>query len=103
MTAVGGGVAEAADPDDVAEGSGDEVELVSVDTAASSSIVTRGALCEISCGGAAAAGCAAVSLACAAGTVWTFGGISIPCQYAVVAACYAIGGGGVACAKLCSG
>lgn len=66
-------------------------------------LVKGGALCEYSCGGAVAAGCAAVTFACTAGTLWAFGGISIPCQYAVVAACYGMGAAGVACAKICGG
>jgi hypothetical protein len=81
----------------------EDLEEADIGEAASAAIVTRGALCEYSCAGAATAGCAAVALACTAGTVWTFGGVSIPCGYAVVAACYAIGAGGLACTKLCGG
>lgn len=62
-----------------------------------------GVLCEIGCQGAATASCAAVALACTSGTIWTYGSISIPCQYAVVAACYAVTGAGVVCSKLCNG
>lgn len=68
---------------------------------AESALSTLGVLCQYSCAGAVAAGCATVAAACTAGTVWTFGGVSIPCTYAMVAACYGIGAAGLACAKLC--
>lgn len=90
-----------------AEGLRDQepTEMIEEETgeAVSPILVTRGALCEASCAGAGAAGCAVVALACTAGAVWTLGGVSIPCSYAVVAACYAIGAAGVACVKLCGG
>jgi hypothetical protein len=44
-------------------------------------------VCVLGCTTFAGAGCAAVGVSCTAGTLWSFGGILIPCSYAVVAAC----------------
>ena len=44
-------------------------------------------LCALGCSAFAGAGCASVSTSCVAGALWSFGGILIPCAYAVVAAC----------------
>lgn len=44
-------------------------------------------ICALGCATFAGAGCAAVSTSCTAGALWSFGGILIPCSYAVVAAC----------------
>ena len=100
------------EPRDIAAGpSGDAAGALDTSTdveentgeAESALVVTKGLACEFACQGAAAAGCAAVALACGAGTIWTFGGVSIPCAYAAVAACYAIGGAGAVCTRLCGG
>jgi len=58
--------------------------------------------CTYGCAIAAGAGCAAVSGTCAAGTVWTIGGATSPCIYAVIAACGAYNAIGVSCALQCS-
>lgn len=79
--------------DDVEGNTGDDVEE-NTGEAESALVVTKGL---------AAAGCAAVALTCSVGTVWTVGGVSIPCAYAVVAACYAMGGAGAVCTRLCGG
>jgi hypothetical protein len=61
-----------------------------------------GVACRAACWSAAGAGCAAVSVVCTAGTVFTVGGTSIPCSWAIIAACTAGGGGASVCAdKLC--
>lgn len=44
-------------------------------------------VCVLGCTTFAGAGCAAVGVSCTAGALWTFGGILIPCGYAVIAAC----------------
>ena len=44
-------------------------------------------LCALGCSAFAGAGCASVGASCVAGALWSFGGILIPCSYAVVAAC----------------
>lgn len=62
----------------------------------------KGVLCRAACWGAAAAGCAAVSVVCAAGTTFTFGGFAIPCGWAIVAACAASGAGASVCSDRCS-
>jgi hypothetical protein len=58
--------------------------------------------CTIACATLAGAGCASVSVACVAGTVWTVGGVGVPCTYVVVAACGAVSGVGAACALQCA-
>ncbi len=47
-------------------------------------------------------GCASVSVACVAGTVWTVGGVGVPCTYVVVAPCGTVSGVGAACALQCA-
>ena len=46
-------------------------------------------ICTLGCAVLAAAGCGTVTASCTAGTVWSFGGILIPCAYAAAAACTA--------------
>lgn len=58
--------------------------------------------CTYGCAIAAGAGCAAVGGACTAGAIWTVGGVSFPCVYAVIAACGAYNAIGVTCALQCS-
>ena len=68
---------------------------------AASAYTARQVACIYACGAVAAAGCAAVSGACATGTVVTVGGVGIPCIVAVAAACGALGGGGAVCGAYC--
>lgn len=56
-----------------------------------------GVACRAACWGAAALGCAAVSVTCAVGTTITIGGTAIPCTWAIVAACTAGGAGASVC------
>lgn len=44
-------------------------------------------LCTLGCAVLAGAGCYSVTASCTAGAVWSFGGVLIPCAYAVAAAC----------------
>ncbi|WAS96578.1 hypothetical protein [Nannocystis punicea] len=62
----------------------------------------EGELCRAACWGAAAAGCAWVGTACAAGTVVTIGGFALPCVWATVAACGASGAGASVCSDWCT-
>ena len=59
--------------------------------------------CTLGCATLAAAGCASVSASCTAGAVWSFGGILIPCAYAVVAACAGSASITTVCAIKCAG
>jgi hypothetical protein len=70
---------------------------------AQSALTLAQSLCVVGCAAAAGAGCAAVGTACTAGTIWTFGGIGVPCAYVVIAACGAAEGVGAACAIACTG
>jgi hypothetical protein len=60
-------------------------------------------LCILGCAAFSNGGCAAVSTSCTAGALWSFGGILIPCSYAVVAACAGAGVAGTVCAIKCTG
>lgn len=56
-----------------------------------------GIACRAACWGAAALGCAVVSVTCAVGSFITIGGTAIPCAWAIVAACTASGAGASIC------
>ncbi len=60
-------------------------------------------MCTLGCATLAAAGCASVGASCTAGAVWSFGGILIPCAYAVVAACAGSASITTVCAIKCAG
>jgi hypothetical protein len=60
-------------------------------------------ICIVGCAVFAAGGCMAVSGSCVAGAVWSFGGILIPCAYAVTAACVSAAGISAICALRCGG
>jgi hypothetical protein len=60
-------------------------------------------VCIVGCQTFATAGCTAVGLSCTAGTLWSFGGILIPCTYAVLAACTGATLAGSVCALKCAG
>jgi hypothetical protein len=60
-------------------------------------------ICVLGCSTLAGAGCASVSMSCTAGTLWSFGGILIPCVYAVVAACAGAASVTTVCAIECVG
>lgn len=60
-------------------------------------------VCTLGCVAFANGGCAAVGVSCTAGALWSFGGVLIPCGYAVVAACAAAGMAGTVCAIKCTG
>lgn len=60
-------------------------------------------VCIVGCQTFATAGCTAVGLSCTAGTLWSFGGILIPCTYAVLAACTGGTLAGSVCALKCAG
>jgi hypothetical protein len=60
-------------------------------------------VCTLGCVAFSNGGCAAVGTTCVAGAVWSFGGILIPCSYAVTAACIGAGFAGTVCAIKCSG
>jgi hypothetical protein len=60
-------------------------------------------VCTLGCVAFSNGGCAAVGVSCTAGALWSFGGILIPCSYAVVAACVGAGMAGTVCAIKCSG
>jgi hypothetical protein len=60
-------------------------------------------VCTLGCVAFSNGGCAAVSTSCVAGALWSFGGILIPCSYAVVAACVGAGMAGTVCAIKCGG
>lgn len=61
-----------------------------------------GLACRIACWTAAGMGCAAVSTSCTGSTVITLGGTTIPCTWAVIAACGVVSGGAQYCAeRLC--
>ncbi|XXY45128.1 hypothetical protein WME91_34510 [Sorangium sp. So ce269] len=57
-----------------------------------------GVACRAACWAAGGLGCAAVSVACTGVTVITIGGTTIPCSWAIIAACTAAGGGASICA-----
>jgi hypothetical protein len=57
--------------------------------------------CHLSCGAANIVGCGVVTYSCVAGTVWTYGGLAIPCKYAVIAACLGAYAADRACEKWC--
>lgn len=59
--------------------------------------------CTLGCAILAAAGCASVSTSCTAGAIWSFGGVLIPCAYAVVAACTGSASITTVCAIKCAG
>ena len=59
-------------------------------------------VCIVGCAAFANAGCAAVSTSCVAGALWSFGGILIPCSYAVIAACTGAATAGAVCSIKCS-
>ena len=61
----------------------------------------RGSLCRAACWGAAAAGCAAVSVTCGIGTVVSVGGFAIPCSVIIVSACGAGAAAGSGCSDWC--
>jgi hypothetical protein len=60
-------------------------------------------ICVLGCATFAGAGCAAVGVSCTAGALWSFGGILIPCAYAVVAACAGAASLTTVCAIKCVG
>lgn len=61
-----------------------------------------GTACRIGCWTAAGMGCAAVGAACTGSTVITIGGTSMPCAWALIAACGVLSGGAQYCAeRLC--
>ncbi len=60
-------------------------------------------ICVVGCAVFSNAGCASVSTSCVAGALWSFGGILIPCSYAVVAACTGAATAGAVCSIKCSG
>ena len=60
-------------------------------------------VCIVGCLVFANAGCTSVSLSCTAGAVWSFGGILIPCAYAVLAACAGATAAGTVCTFKCTG
>ena len=60
-------------------------------------------VCTLGCVAFSNGGCAAVGTSCVAGALWSFGGILIPCSYAVVAACVGAGMAGTVCAIKCAG
>jgi hypothetical protein len=60
-------------------------------------------VCIVGCQVFATAGCTSVSLSCTAGAVWSFGGILIPCAYAVLAACTGATAAGTVCTFKCVG
>jgi hypothetical protein len=62
----------------------------------------EGYLCRAACWGAAAVGCAAISVSCAAGTTITIGGFALPCSWAIVAACGASTAGASVCSDWCT-
>ena len=84
-----------------AHASEEEYEEERIGEAASEAASPRNAACLISCAIVSSAGCATVSVACAAGTTFTVGGLTVPCSFAIVAACSVYAGAGTACALLC--
>lgn len=62
----------------------------------------QGVVCRAACWGAGTLGCTAVSLVCAGASVITVGGFSLPCVYAVPAACLASGAGASVCSDWCT-
>jgi len=60
-------------------------------------------VCVLGCATFAAAGCASVGASCTAGALWSFGGILIPCAYAVVAACTGAASVTTVCSIKCLG
>jgi hypothetical protein len=58
-------------------------------------------ICNTACEVASVAGCVAVHGACAAGAVWSFGGVLVPCEWAVLAACGGAATLGGACKAKC--
>ncbi len=61
----------------------------------------QGFNCRAACWAAYSAGCYVVSTACAVGSTITLGGATIPCVYAVLAACALAGGGASVCSDSC--
>ena len=57
--------------------------------------------CHLGCGAANIVGCGVVTYSCVAGSVWTYGGLAIPCKYAVIAACLGAYAADRACEKWC--
>lgn len=62
---------------------------------------TYGMACRAACWGAASMGCAAVSGMCTGAAMITIGSTAIPCLWAVIAACGAVGVGGSVCSDQC--
>lgn len=60
-----------------------------------------GSACRSACWAAGGLGCAVVGALCAGVTVITIGGTSIPCSWALIAACTASGAGASICADMC--
>jgi len=60
-----------------------------------------GQACRAACWAAAGMGCAAVSGLCTGTTVITIGGTTIPCLWAGIAACGAVGAGASVCSDQC--
>jgi hypothetical protein len=61
-----------------------------------------GTACRMACWAAAGMGCAAVGASCTGTTVFTIGGTTIPCTWAMIAACGSAGAGAQYCAeRLC--
>lgn len=60
-------------------------------------------ICTLGCALLAGAGCASVTASCTAGAIWSFGGVLIPCAYAVAAACTASVSVTVVCGFKCAG
>jgi hypothetical protein len=46
-------------------------------------------LCEAACDAAVGAACAGATFSCVVGTFWSFGGVLIPCEWAVISGCSA--------------
>lgn len=62
---------------------------------------TQGTACRAACAAAGALGCGAVSAICATTTTITIGGTTIPCAWAMIAACTAEAAGVVVCSEKC--
>jgi len=83
------------DGDDASNGEPSEVGQ------ANACLTARGTACRAACWGAATLGCGVVGAACTGTAVITIGGTSIPCVWAVVAACTANTVGASICSDLC--
>lgn len=57
--------------------------------------------CRYACKMAEGLSCVAVGGLCVSGATWTFGGVAIPCYYAVLAACAGALTAGTACTTWC--